>query len=418
MPTYTLFDKHYASSQIHDKEYSSGGNAYRILNYDTSVVSDDDHNVIGAYRSVVVAPENSQILSFSPPKSTSLEYFENMGGDNVTANETIEGTMINLFYDQRVNSWEISTKGAVGGRYWFFRTQYADIDGYGLQYTFRQMFMEALGENNDTQLNDSTVVKELDKNYIYSFVLQHPLNHIVINVMCPRVFLIAGYRVDGNTVKSYSANEIASTLPSNVPIYTPKVVDISGLSFDDIVSSAETHMLGIMLHDSESGARASIMNSAYARLRDVRGNNPNLHYHYLSLFASNRVDAFTEKFPMYKSAFYAFYRQSYEFIKEVHNAYVSYYVKKQGKSVRIHPSLFTHIYNLHNTFYLPNRNSDEPVIVNRNVVAGYFNDMEPKEKLYHLTYKTRKFVQKQISNEQDVDDDIEIGSDRIISKTY
>ena len=418
MPTYTLFDEHYAPSQIRDKEYSSDENAYKILNYDTSVVSNDDHDVVGAYRSVVVAPDTNQILSFAPPKSTSHDYFKNMGVvDNVTANETIEGTMINLFYDTRVNEWEISTKGAIGGRYWFFRTQYEGVAGYGTQYTFRQMFMEALGEDYNTQLNESTIVKELDKDYIYSFVLQHPLNHIVLTIASPCVFLVAGYRVDGNTVKSYSAGEMASTLPCNVPIRSPNVVDISGLSFDDIISSAETHLFGIMLHNTESGARTSIVNSGYAQMRDVRGNNPNLHYHYLSLFAANRVDEFTEKFPMYKTAFYAFYRQSYEFIKDVHNAYVSYYVKKQGKSVRIHPSLFTHIYNLHNTFYLPNRDKDEPVIVNRNVVAGYFNDMEPKEKLYHLTYKTRQLVQR-MTEEQD---DIETGlrnSDHIVTKVY
>ena len=419
MPTYTLFDKHYASSQVHQKEYSSDKNTYNILNYDTSVVSNDDHNVVGVYRSVVVVPDTNQILSFAPPKSTSLEYFKDMSVvDNVTANETIEGTMINLFYDSRLNEWEISTKGAIGGRYWFFRTQYEGVAGYGTQYTFRQMFMEALGEDYNTQLNESTIVKELDKDYIYSFVLQHPLNHIVLNIMYPRVFLVSGYRVDGNTVKSYSAGEMASTLPCNVPIHSPKTIDISGLSFDEIIGIAETHLFGIMLHDSDSGARTSIVNSGYAQMRDVRGNNPNLHYHYLSLFAANRVDEFIEKFPMYKTAFYAFYCQSYEFIKEVHDAYVSYYVKKQGKSVRIHPSLFFHIYNLHNKFYLPNRDSDEPVIVNRNIVAGYFNGMEPKEKLYHLTYKTRQLVQRMTEEQDDIETGRGGNSDHIISAMY
>ena len=92
--------------------------------------------------------------------------------------------------------------------------------------------------------------------------------------------------------------------------------------------------------------------------------------------------------------FYQFYRQSYEFIKEIHDAYVSYYVKKMGKSVRINKSIFTHIYTLHNTYYIPTIDSVMPTIVTRDVVSNYYNDMTPKEKLYHVSYKTREYTNK------------------------
>ena len=421
MTIYTLFDNHYAPTKVHTKNYSVDGTKYNILNYDTSVVSTDDHYRVGAYRSVVVEPETNAILAFAPPKSTSNEYFKNYKNiQNIYANETIEGTMINLFYDKRINSWEISTKGAVGGRYWFFRTQYEGISAWGAQYSFRQMFMDALGENCDEHINNATIVKELDKSYIYSFVVQHPMNHIVLNITCPTVYLVAGYCVKDNNITSYSASEMSLKTAITGPIAFPNEIDISGLSFDDVKHKANTYPLGIMLHDSSTGARTSIVNSSYTSLRDIRGNNPNLHYHYLSLFAAKRVGVFLESFPIYKNIFYGFYRQSYEFIKDLHNAYVSYYVKKMGQSVRIHPTIFTHIYKIHNTYYLPTCNSDEPTIVNRNVVANYFNSMEPKEKLYHLTYRTREYNNKNAAavSERDSSDEIEKGGDLVISAVY
>ena len=150
-----------------------------------------------------------------------------------------------------------------------------------------------------------------------------------------------------------------------------------------------------MLVNASNGQRVKVLNDAYSRLKDIRGNNPNLHYHYLSLFAAGKVDEFLSIFPDYKRLFYEFYQQSYEFIKEVHDAYVSYYVLKQGKTKRIPKPIFTHIYTIHSRYYLPNVKSETPTIVTRDVVAKYYNEMTPKEKLYHVTYKTREYTKRQ-----------------------
>ena len=63
-------------------------------------------------------------------------------------NEIIEGTMVNLFYDSRISKWEIATKGAIGGNYWYYRNSY-DGDNKP-QLTFRQMFLESLGYDKNT----------------------------------------------------------------------------------------------------------------------------------------------------------------------------------------------------------------------------------------------------------------------------
>ena len=188
--TFDLFDKNYNASMIKSKEYNFNGETYKIYNYDTSVVCENDYDKVGLYRSVVT-DSTGNIVSYAPPKSVTLEYFEKSNFDiecnfNLYANEIVEGTMINLFYNKNNGSWEISTKSAIGGNYWYFRTSYQNSSTHYKQMTFREMFMEALGEKSDTNLNDASVVKTLNVDYIYSFVMQHPMNHIVL-ARCPDI---------------------------------------------------------------------------------------------------------------------------------------------------------------------------------------------------------------------------------------
>ena len=55
---------------------------------------------------------------------------------------------MNLFYDPRRETWEIATKGAIGGNYWYYRTQYGEKDTS--QLTFREMFNDALKVSRDS----------------------------------------------------------------------------------------------------------------------------------------------------------------------------------------------------------------------------------------------------------------------------
>ena len=373
----------------------------------------------GNCRSVITC--NDSIVAVAPPKSIPFETFKNENNKvsydftkHLYANEVIEGTMINLFYNKSNDSWEIATKSAVGGNYWYYRTQYDGSLEFDKQMTFRDMFMEAL-EENDQELSNTIFVSKLSIDLTYTFVMQHPANHIVLDVKKPSIYLVAGFKINGDVVTNFTPEDaIKYTLDDyskreNVPpggddnfymssvlniIKMPRVVDITGKSVDEIVNISQDYDAGIMIHSEINRKRVKVENVTYERLKDVRGNNPNLHYHYLSLFAAGKVDEFLSEFPVYKRLFYQFYRQSYEFIKEIHDAYVSYYVKKMGKSVRINKSIFTHIYTLHNTYYIPTIDSVMPTIVTRDVVSNYYNDMTPKEKLYHVSYKTREYTNK------------------------
>ena len=76
------------------------------------------------------------MVTFSPPKSHNLTHFvrNNVDFNQLTTQEFVEGTMINLFYDN--NEWELATKGTVGGNSAFFKDDE--------KITFRRMFLDSL----------------------------------------------------------------------------------------------------------------------------------------------------------------------------------------------------------------------------------------------------------------------------------
>jgi hypothetical protein len=365
---------------IKSKIYHSPRASYKILNTENKETDDS----LGQYRSVILDPITDKVLCFSPPKSLSLETFVSKcpGFSGVTATKIIEGTMMNLFYDPRIESWELASKSAVGCNYWFFRTQYQTNKG-AVQLTFRDMFIDALRAPSNTELNDIPLIKELDKSRVYSFVVQHPNNHIVLRIENPAIYLIAVYQV--NSANTLQIVEPDAVFANSTVLYPEscRVDEHEHIHLTDYTN------VGIMLYHAESGARASVENPQYVSMREFRGNNPNLQYQYLCLSRAGKVKEYLNAFPVYKQMFFGFHKQSAEFIRNVHNAYVTYFIKKRGKEVPIEKSIFRHICTLHNEVYLPSVDAGNPVIVTCKVVADYFNKMDPKVQLYHLNYQSR-----------------------------
>ncbi len=406
------------------KEYSTQSNSYQILNYNPEFVCDND-TATGAYRSVVLDSETKAVLCVAPPKSVTFDHFRECGSvpeingvldclhekpgmgwlqdshvSSLVITEMIEGTMVNLFYDERAKTWEIASKGAIGGNYWYFRTSYENVGHDAQQLTFRDMFLDALQAPRGIPLNDVALLNEMPKTFMYSFVLQHPDNHIVLPIARPTLYLVAAYQVE--SVNSETGDTRIRTVPlSEIWLYSfnmsvnnvimfPREVPASELKYDMLMGNAHIFEVGYMLSDKTSGLRTAIQNPAYKEVKELRGNHPNLQYQYFALFQAGKIREFLEYFPAYNNLFYKFHVQSMNFIQEVHDAYVTYYIKKRGKQVRINKSIFSHIFKLHHEVYLPSIETGEPTIVTRKVVSEYFNAMEPKEKLYHVNYKMRE----------------------------
>ena len=111
-----------------------------------------------------------------------------VNGNNLdyVAETFVEGTMMNVFYETETNSWEIATRSSVGGRNCFFME-----GGFKEENTFSYMFNEVC-TSIGLDLND------LDKKYMYSFVMQHPRNRIVKIIKNMSLYLVNVYHIENN----------------------------------------------------------------------------------------------------------------------------------------------------------------------------------------------------------------------------
>jgi len=153
---------------------------YKIIKYNKKSLPKTTYSTCGLIRSVVVNA-SKKIVSFSPPKCISYEEFLEKNpfyDDNIIVEELVEGTMVQLFWDSYDCKWEIATKGSIGG---YNTNTFTKV-------SFRDMFFDALKEVKLTLNN-------FNHKYCYSFVLQHPKNQIVFDIVKPQLYLLYVYNI-------------------------------------------------------------------------------------------------------------------------------------------------------------------------------------------------------------------------------
>ena len=118
---------------IHD--FSKESEVKHLVSYNKEKVSVKNLiETIGLLRSVVFL--NNRLISFSPPKSYNYYDFMNKypipnSANNCIVEEFVEGTMINVFYNNISKTWEIATRNNIGANNYFYNE---------VHYSFAELF--------------------------------------------------------------------------------------------------------------------------------------------------------------------------------------------------------------------------------------------------------------------------------------
>jgi hypothetical protein len=362
--------------------------SYKVVRYDKNFLALDLIPTIGLLRSVVLNKKNN-VVSFAPPKSLHSDTFIKKYPDkteNIVAEEFIEGTMINVFWDPCIGmggAWEIATRNKVGAN----STFYGNKDGK----TFRQMFAECC---NKTGLNYDM----LNRNYCYSFVMQHPYNRIVVPFVNPALYLVQVCEIV-NT-ENGTCNVIVQDMNfiendkiwASTTIQFPKKYD-DWQKYKELIetyASMNTSyaIVGFVLRNKGTNERCKIRNPVYEEVRQLRGNQPKLQYQYLCLRKEGKVGDFLKFYPEHKKEFSSFRDQVHLFTNTLFQNYISCYIRKEKPLLEFPDQYRRHMFTLHRKYI--DELKDKKLHITNIIVIEYVNTMHPAKIMFCLNFYMRK----------------------------
>jgi len=372
---------------------SNNGN-YKVIRYDKETLSIDLIQTFGLFRSLILNEEN-KILSFAPPKSfhseTFIKKYPNKTNDLV-AEEFVEGTMINVFWDPCIGlagSWEIATRNIVGANGRFYKSY--STSNKKSNKTFREMFTECCN-------NANVDYEELNKNYCYSFVMQHPENRIVIPFLNTELYLVQVCEIVQTNdeminvfIKNMEDVKQESTWAST-KVKFPKVYN-EWKKYSDLIEkyasmNTQYDVMGVVIRNTKTNERCKIRNPAYEEVRQLRGNQPKMQYQYLSLRRCGKVKNFLNYYPEYRKEFSVFRDQIHLFTNTLFQNYISCYIKKEAPLKEFPDQYRTHMYLIHQKYI--NELKEKNLYVTNSVVISYVNEMPSTKLMFCLNYNMRR----------------------------
>jgi hypothetical protein len=374
------YEKYYSIHPYSAKEDTTN---YSIIRYNKDLLSSDLISTYGLLRSVVMINDSpSKIVSFAPPKSVSGTDFMTLypvKTNTIIAEEFIEGTMINVFYNPVTTAWQLSTRNTVG----------ADISFYTNSKTFKQMFTEACFNNNFD-------IRNLNRTFCYSFILQHPENRIVVPFKHPQLYLVAVYHISQTetsiSITEENLNKVRQSgfQVGNTVRFPDKYEFSSYTELIEKFASPNTpyDIMGIIVKNMDTGVRTKFRNPIYEEVRHLRGNQPKLQYQYLCLRHSGKLPEFLKYYPETKEQMSQFRDQVHMFTNTLHKNYISCYVKKEKTLKEFSDQYKTHMFKLHEQFI--NELRPQQLCVNNTVVIRYVNSLDPSLLMFCLNYNMRK----------------------------
>lgn len=367
---------------------------YKLVKYDKMRIASDNVCTLGLWRSVII--RNGKIVCVAPPKATSLSSFMRkypVPETSIQLEEFVEGTMINLFWDG--DEWELTSRSLIGANGFYYKNS----------PTFRKMFMDANSKNIEYSM--------LDKRLIYSFVVCHTGNRMVVQYKTPHLYLVEVLNVlpdgrigsvdieaaeNGATLEYVKAKVL---LPRRYPF--PDDIDTedtenfklsarppppSPNSYDAIqrrYASNKTpfYQMGVIIRGGRSGDRTKMRNPVYEYVRALRGNSYKLLYQYLHLRQTGRIGAFLRFYPEYLTEFYDFQSQIHDFTAKMHEMYMNVFVKRLLSLDEVDKTLKPHLSAL-NKIYLDSLKDVKRIITKKEAIH-YVNGLEPERLMYTLT---------------------------------
>jgi hypothetical protein len=407
---------------LHFSKTPSG--VFYTLKYDRAKLTDEQYNTVGRFRSVVF-DSNGRICCVAPVKMLKLSDEMNSlpvnsaDGGHLTAEEMVEGVMVNLFWREK---WYIATKSCVGEVSFDHIVEaqaeaaVADIGDASVPAipipipiptaTFQKLSVQEVLRRRICEVL-SLLPGGLDgvpKQYCYSLVIQHPKNQIVNVITVPKLYLVAVYNVTANEEEAgagagvnviridrdiFSANfgGSVSHMPSGLTCIAAEGGAAITHTVDDycrMYASLETRSVslpGIVFVDKDTGFCYKKRNPKYESVKKRKGMEQKLMAQYLQLRKDHGIDEYLKYHPQHSRAFRQFRDRLHDYTQRLYDAYIAHYVKKDAKPLKEYDrELKTHMYKLHYDVYLATM-KETGAFVTKHTVINYVNQLAAAQQL-------------------------------------
>lgn len=363
---------------------------YFLVNYDKKIMKKrvDDGVEYGyeQYVRSVILNADRKIVCFSPPMCEPTRSKHDSGVKKVLefskvkfAEEFVEGTMVNLFYNSSndVQGWEFSTRNMVSPA-----EKRENGSGVVEKKCFRRMFFEAcavVGLNFD----------DLPKEYSYSFVLQHPDNTIVAPVKSMALYIVAMYYIDGTTVYEMDRSVVKWSEFSSVR-HPARFGLLKGEEdFHKIINVwASNNSLyyypGVMFRTHE-GARYKFRNPNYEFMKNAKGAVEKSRFVYFHLKKLEKLQSHFDRFPEDEVEFFRHQTNFYNYVHNLHKNYMDCYIFKRKPLKEYAVEYKTNMFKLHEQYKMMLRTNGKCVkITDMACVIEFMNEQSLSSQLFVL----------------------------------
>ena len=367
-----------------EKYITKSNEEYIMVKDNKELLSIDQIDTYGLLRCVIFS--GPKLVCFSPQKSLPfdkfmLKYrFNEINKSHLLVEEFIEGIMINVFFNPEYGAtgcWQIATRNSVGGDLTIYKWS---------KKTIHKMFVEACIYNKFNLLS-------LNPRFCYSFVLQHPDYKVVTSFKHPSLYLTNVYEIHQNDkniiVYEDNTNEIKI---NNIPgIKYPETYEFQ--SYTDLIDrfssgNASYNIMGIIIKNIVTGDRSKIINPIFEEIKHLKGTKQRMFYQYLCLRYYGNVPLYLKSYPNTKYMMSVFRDHVHMFTENLHQNYITCYIKKKTPLHKFSRQYVQHMCNLHKYYIdvlMPNN-----LYVSNSEVIKYVNNLHPSILMYSLNYNMRK----------------------------
>lgn len=206
----------------------------------------------------------------------------------------VEGTLIRVFYHD--DEWQVGTSRNIDAVY----------SHWGSEKSFKELFMETC-KKEEVKLD----IESLDKDYCYSYILQHPDVTIGYDVTVADIIPLNKVNLD-----SLEVTNLMEGFALDVPLNELK------LSYD------KNYM--IITSDNR---RIKMLSDGYRYAKELLNNNPSIKWAYLEATQACKAEEFRAFFPSKQEVFRHVDEKIHDTVEELHKLYILKFIKRDKETV-------------------------------------------------------------------------------------